>query len=564
MDDRSFAILVALVVLAIMLVAYFIVASPQKWGHLDYWKANFVESPDQIYARSAGGYDRAAELALRRSIDAYPATPGDHHRAATIIHRNIIAQEHRPARGPGGEATEGARALSRLRLEMFGRGRYHHMEALAGLTEAVVAGDEAARAVHRYNLPDGAVESSGAESSDAESIDAESSDAESSDVESSIDMDRLLRRRPAPPPHPGAEFIVAAALEFAVGGLEALVANDQLIAVMIAEFPEFDEFPNDHDAFWVRPDEALLDIVQDRQAVLIRARRAAAAEVSAARGAGVQASAFLDLSARNTSDSQNSHDPAVNATKRAVVARLRSEQGEVGRLPDLGQISAAIRQNAASFTRDPRTEQPRPALAERAVAVVERARAGNWSASADATDEEVLRRVWARADDAKNAANRTSLRQAAFDALVDSWGRGIGGDHIQCVDGRIGRMVGSLAWLDCDEGNWQMLRLEQHKNEIFGKAGQLIQQAAASAAEQADDAKLRAVGESYLATSVAELAKAGPVDAEVEKAWIVETQARIVEMVDEYAAGLDGSGGAVISKHALEGIKKEAAAALGS
>ena len=50
------------------------------------------------------------------------------------------------------------------------------------------------------------------------------------------------------------------------------------------------------------------------------------------------------------------------------------------------------------------------ALAESASSLAER------SSSATASDEEVLRRVWARADDSRNADRRGPMRQSAYDA----------------------------------------------------------------------------------------------------------------------------------------------------
>ena len=154
------------------------------------------------------------------------------------------------------------------------------------------------------------------------------------------------------------------------------------------------------------------------------------------------------------------------------------------------------------------------------------------------------------------------MRQAAFDALVDSWERGIGGDKIQCVDGRIGRMLGSLVWLDHDENNWQMRRLEQHKNDIFSKAAEVIRAAAAEAAEQTADAALQAVGRSYLSSSSAELAQLGDVDADKERAWVEATRARIGRMVDDHVAALAREAPDTVPKHAIAGVKNEAMAAL--
>ena len=530
------AILVAVVILVLVILIAYAAKNQPGWAHLDYWKAHFIEGPDQIYDRSAGGYDEAAALALQRSEDTPAPSPADRLRAATIIHRNIISQEHRPRVGADGAPPADDRELSRLRHEMFGRARGHYMAALTGLTDTAVARDEADRAIRRFGLP---------------------TYAEPDD------------EAPAPPRgeipgRPGAEFIIDAALEFAFGGLETLLDNDPLLAVIFAE----DWGPGGNGLqgvdIMIVPDGELAGFSQNRREASIQARRAAAAEVAESRGggAGAVADAYLDLSQRNTSDSQNSHDPSVNAAKKAVVVRLQAEQGAFDRLPTLDQIVEEIRAGGDDFSRDPRTGLPRPALTEKAVAVVRRAHNGERSSSATASDEEVLRRVWARADDSRNADRRGPMRQAAYDALVDSWERGIGGDKIQCVDGRIGRMIGSLAWLDCDERNWDLRRLEQHKNEIFAKAIEVIKAAVTEAAGQDLDTGLKRVGQSYLAATQAELAQIGEVDLAKELEWIEATRGRIGRMIDEHVAALDRTAPGTVPKHAIEGIKKEAYSAL--
>ena len=123
-------------------------------------------------------------------------------------------------------------------------------------------------------------------------------------------------------------------------------------------------------------------------------------------------------------------------------------------------------------------------------------------------------------------------------------------------------MVGSLAWLDCDEKNWDLRRLEQHQNEIFAKAAEVIKAAAVDAAGQGADAALGRVGQSYLATTAAELAQVGDVDPSKEKEWVVSTQIRIGRMIDDHIAALDLTAPGTIPKHAVEGIKKEAESAL--
>lgn len=525
MKKASALLLAAIVVVLVLVIAYAAAEKPD-WAHLDYWKVHYSESPDQIYRRSAGGYDEAAALALERTEAAAALTPADHHRAATIIHRNIISQEHRPQADVQGRPTANDHELSRLRLQMFGRAREHYMAALAGFTNQAVAREEADRAGRRFGLP-------------------------------------RAEEPPAEGGAPGAGFIIDAALQFAFGGLETLLNNDPLLAVLFAD--QAAEPTNRVLEIVILPDGELAGAAENRRDLTIQTRRAAAAEVAAETGAGgrgARAAAFLDLSQQHTSDPQNSHDPSVNAAKRAVVARLRAGQGSFQRLPTLDQIVAEIRLGSDVYSNDPRTGRPRPALTEKAIAVVRRGHNGERSTSAGASDEEVLRRVWARADDPQNKDQRDNLRQAAYDALVDSWEPAIGGDQIQCVDGRISRMIGSFATLDFDERNWVMRRLEQHKNDIFTKTKLVVRAAAEDAAALADNAELQKVGQAFLATTQAELKQIGELNPGTEESFITATRARIERMIDDHVERLDEVVRGAVPAHALDAIKKEALASI--
>ena len=66
MKGRTLAL--AVIVLVVIIILLYAASRRPAWGNLDYWRAHLLESPDEIYARSAGGYDAAAALALRRSM----------------------------------------------------------------------------------------------------------------------------------------------------------------------------------------------------------------------------------------------------------------------------------------------------------------------------------------------------------------------------------------------------------------------------------------------------------------------------------------------------------------
>lgn len=499
-DQRQLMLVVAVVIVLVLIIVY-VAAKQPDWGHLDYWKTHYVEDPDKIYARSAGVFDGAAELALARSEARAQPTIADHLRAATIIHRNILSNEDRD---PANHAT---------RRNMYGRARNHYLGALTGLTDMTIAQDEAARTVRRFGLDGG----------------GEDGAPPRGEIEG----------------RPGAEYVIDAALDFAFGGGD-LVFGDGIFDA--GEPPQ--------------PDVLIATTALGRRGAAIEARQAAAAEVAENKGPGVQAAAFLELSQRHTSDSQNSHDPSVNAAKRAIVERLRADQGDQARLPTLDQIAEEIRQESASLSRDPRTGLERPVLTGKAVSVVKRAAGGERSLSTNASDREVLQRVWARADDPRNSEARGLIRQAVFDALVDSVEWGIGDSAMKCVDGRISRVLGALSLLDCDEENWNMARLEEHKNEIFVETNRLIKAAATDAAEQEEDSALRNVGRFYLASTPGELSKIGDIDEARENEWLDATREKIGRSLDEFIGELNRKTPGTIPSHSVQSIKAEALAAL--
>ncbi len=509
MQSAAKALLAALLVALVLLVVYALATKP-AWARRAYWLANFVESPWRVYRRSNGQFDEAAQLALRRATARENPTPGDHHLAAVVLTRNVIGQEHRAERTREGAPTRAAVGRARARGEAFGAARGHYMAALDGLA---AGGGRAAR--------------------------------------------------PAPEE---AEAILAAATEFAFGGAVALLANDRLIAEMLEaedwNFPAGIELVGGA-PWWGVP--LLVDVPLAARAGQLRAevtsaRRAAAAEQAAAAGGtpAAAADAYVALATQQTDDPQNVHDTGVLACQRAIVARLREAQGPLAALPSVDAIVAAIRADGAALS------EGRPALVADAVAAAERTKAGERVVAVDTTDEECLRRVWHRAADARNVEAGTSalLRQAVFDALVDAWEEGVLGRDLVCVNGRAGRLLGALSLLDWDKQTWEMKKFEQFKNDVFEKARAVIDAEAARAAAS-DDAAAQKAGRLYLARTAEEIRAVGEVPAAASERLAAEMRAAIGRAVDEYVAELERRGPkGAFPAHAVEAVKLEAAAAV--
>lgn len=456
-------IVAALIVLVIVLVVYAAVHDP-TWAHLGYWKAHYVETPDEIYRRSAGVFDLAAALALRRSLARPDPEPGDHLRAARIVHHNVLIP------GTDGPGLAGAHNFTRAQ----------YAAAVGGIDRHAWEGVE----------------------------------------------------------DPRAAFIAAAALRFAYGG-------------------GADVF----DGLGV--DGGLAEMARSTHGRLQTQRREAAQRDAAGQGggAGAVADAYLARNIQYADDPESVHDTSVNASNRAIVARLRADQGPYDRLPTLPQIAEDIREEAGRLSADPRTAAPRPRRTEKALVVVGRAAGSENYSAVGASDEEVLRRVWARADDPRNAETREGLRQAIFDQLNDCWKEGISGEEVVCVGGRVADILSALVLLDFDSSNWEIQTLEHHRNEIMAAAQQEIRAAAQEASDSADPA-LQKVGRSYRANSRAELDAVGDLDPKTVETFEGGLRARLSAMVAGEVSKINGRSPGSIPAYAAKQLAADASAAV--
>lgn len=503
----SHALLGAALILLIVLIAY-AVATDSPYAQKSYWMSHFVEDPWKVFRRSAGNFDDAAALAFNRATSRDSPSPSDHMLSATVITRNILAQEHRPARSATGGFTRAAVEHARLRREMFDEARAHYMAALRGLRTDVV--DDGRRA-------------------DA---------AAAADAANGIN----------------AQFVIDAAIGFAFGGLTDMLANDPVLAGLGWDYENLTVFQTPAGVGAV--DAPLYGAAQRRLDELVAARRAAAATAVAdqkgARGAGV--ATYVELATQNTDDPQNAHDTGVLACLKSILARLRADQaGQV--VPSPGDVAAEIASRGEALS-DGRAHR----LAD-VLEVIKRADLGERVVSLGATDGECLGRVWLRSKDPKNAASRRDIQQAVFDALYDCWEEGIAGRRIVCVNGRTSRVLAALILLDWDKRNWEVKKLEQFKNDIFAEAARVIAAEAERASMDAD-ASVQRAGRAYLAKTAAEIRAIGVVPAEAAEKLAVKMRAAVSDMVDAHVRALEGSAEGAIPPYMVESTKQEAMAAV--
>jgi hypothetical protein len=456
-----------------------------KWAHLSYWKAHLVDQPDQVYELTAGGYDSAVQLAVQRLESRSTAT--DHARAAVMLHNSIRQHYDTTAR----EAKDCDHiALAEARALTLDRTRRHYLAAVQGRHAFLKNQD--AQNNRQYSQQREAARGTG---------------------------------------------LADIALQFAHEGFALLANNDPAAAAALIQRRDVREA----DTADVREvDTILADAASKNRSDEIQLNIETATVLRPAEtfGSSARSDAYIDAAIAHTSDSQNSHDSSVNAFKLATVTRLREDQGKTS-LPTLDEITAEVLNSHAVLSRHPVSGAARSALTEKAVGTIERARKNEWSVSSDATDGEVLRRVWARMQDSRNSTNSSHIRQAIYDALVDCWAPGMSGENLQCVDGRIARITGALVLLDFDDRSNSLQRVEDHKNTIFEITRKSVSACAQAAAFQSDDLALRAVGLASLATSARDLAAAGPLDGVVEEKFVSDTRAKAEVLIDEYISSLD-------------------------
>ena len=504
MKASTFLLGAALVALLVFVI--YAISKDPACAQKSFWTAHCVESPWRVYQRSAGDFDDAAALALRRATGRATPTAGDHILAATVITRNILAQEHRPARDGAGAPTPAALERAQLRRGMFDEARDHYMAALAGLWAAPAARPAAPPAARRGG---------------------------------GNDFDG------------NADFIIGAAVGFAFGGLDELLANDAIIA-------DFDwDFENVTRLEGFAVDLPLAEAAAQRRAGLVDARRAAARDAAAEHGGarGVGVATYVELATQNTDDPQNTHDTGVLACLRGVVERLRADQAGAA-LPTPDEVAAEIRARGAELS------EGRAHRVADVEAVIARTKAGERVVALGATDAECLGRVWLRASDPRNVAVRGQLRRAVFDALYDCWEEGIGGRKIVCVNGRTSHFLASLVLLDWDRRNWEVKKLEQFKNDIYAAAAKVIAAEAERAAAGADGDLARA-GRLYLARTTAEIRAIGEVPDAATGQLSGQMRAAISDMVQKYVRELDESAKGAIPPYLVAAITEEACAAVG-
>lgn len=296
-------------------------------------------------------------------------------------------------------------------------------------------------------------------------------------------------------------------------------------------------------------DTELQHAAEDARDNLINRRQAVSRTNAPTRASAAET--YFSMASAATNDLQNSHDSSVSACLSAIVDRLRSEQGNEP-LPSIHTITAELQSYGPAWKiRD-------------AMQVIEKTKEGNRIVSLNLTDDECLRRIWARTSHPKNASSKENMRQAVFDALADCWEVGLGGRHIVCINGRISRLLSSLVLLDFDERNWEIRRLEEFKSDIFNLTKNVLTETAKNVASNSVDVEKQKAAKSYLASTTAELESIGEISDQAMASLNKDMEKNVITKIDEYILSLNHKMGAteVIPARLIESVKKEAVAAI--
>ena len=121
-------IIIAIIVcLIIFLISCYVSKNP-KWMSSNYIKAQFIDSPNEIYKKSNGTFDEAAELALQRAKTRN--STNDNLLSATIITRNILTHEHKPEFDKNGNPTQNSLEVSQARRNLFDDAKNNYITVL--------------------------------------------------------------------------------------------------------------------------------------------------------------------------------------------------------------------------------------------------------------------------------------------------------------------------------------------------------------------------------------------------------------------------------------------------
>ncbi len=188
----------------------------------------------------------------------------------------------------------------------------------------------------------------------------------------------------------------------------------------------------------------------------------------------------LSAASTYTDDRQNVHDSKVNADLRSVLETFRSS-GDVDKCVALDEIEKFINRS--------KLDSVTLANARRGLVT---AREGASISTYNDTEDNILATVWNRCNDPRNRDNRKSLREAVVISLAD----GIERNTQVCVNGRVSRVLNSLATIDFDPTVNGALTFEAYRNQAYNDVKDIVGRQL-DFAESSSDPVLKAAAAAY-------------------------------------------------------------------
>lgn len=240
---------------------------------------------------------------------------------------------------------------------------------------------------------------------------------------------------------------------------------------------------------------------------------------------------YIELSTTHTNDDQNSHDTYVNKCLRDIMAILREDQKDT-KLPTMFHIRCTFKQKYNILeSSDTKLDTKKENSILTVIDMMDNNGASRYNSSIEATEAEVLQRVFERAHHPKNK----DVKDNIIDAMYQNFGSCFEGGNIVCSNGRCAKVISSLTKLDFDERTHVLHTLEYHRNNIYNKIREMVKDRS-NKALTSDNPKVRDVAKSFLAEKLEDIPK--EIDEEKNKEFTLYLRKEAARLVNEMSIDL--------------------------
>lgn len=208
---------------------------------------------------------------------------------------------------------------------------------------------------------------------------------------------------------------------------------------------------------------------------------------------------FLESSTRYTNDSQNVHDSKTNVDLRRALKLIDTPVN----------ISAMFDDAHAYIASTDDTNVGK----QYANGTLQKMAEGNYLSSLDISEDRLFALVWNRSLIPQNASRKSNIQEAIYLALKDCWEHG----NIVCINGRCGKVLGSLALIDYDP-SISIMNYESYRNQIYRETLDIIDFELDAAGNSDDQAMVEAADAYYSTEDVPETPAMAKLRTQIRKA----------------------------------------------